>query len=173
MKEKIWGGLEIHYWAVCHRKLWLYHHGIRMEEDSDRVLEGKILHETSYHQLKEKEFIIDQAFKIDAIDGDYIREVKMSSRMEKADRLQLLYYLYQLKIRGIQKKGLLSYTKEKKTKEVILNEKEEKEVEEAMEGVRKVTDSNKPPAVINHPYCKKCAYYSFCYAGEPIDDETF
>jgi CRISPR-associated exonuclease Cas4 len=39
---------HINYYHVCHRKLWLFHHGIRMEYSSDRVTEGRLIHETSY-----------------------------------------------------------------------------------------------------------------------------
>ena len=69
------GGVELGYYSLCKRKVWLYKKGIGMEEESDRVLQGKLLHESSYPRLKEKEVLIDGAFKMDAIDGRYVREV--------------------------------------------------------------------------------------------------
>lgn len=166
------GGVDLHYYALCKRKLWLYKHGITMEQESDRVIEGSVLHETSYNQIQEREILIDNAFKIDLIDGEYVREVKLSSKMTQADRLQMLFYLYELDKRGISKKGLISYRTERKTEEIILSNKEKIEIEEAIEGVYKVVDQSRPPHLIRLPYCKKCAYYTFCYAVEVDENDA-
>jgi CRISPR-associated exonuclease Cas4 len=45
---------HINYYHVCHRKLWLFSHGIQMEHTSDLVSEGRLIHETSYPQRPEK-----------------------------------------------------------------------------------------------------------------------
>jgi CRISPR-associated exonuclease Cas4 len=166
------GGLELHYLAICKRKLWLYNRGITMENESDRVLEGQVLHDQAYQRLLNREILIDNAFKIDMIDGEYVREVKLSSKMTKADYLQMLFYLYQLELRGIMKKGLISYTKERKTEEVTLADKERKEIQQAIADVYQVIEQETPPATIHLPYCKSCAYHSFCYAVEVEEDET-
>lgn len=166
------GGVDLAYYALCKRKLWLYKKGIGMEDESDRVLQGKVLHESSYPRLKEKEILIDGAFKLDAIDGEYVRETKLSSKMEQSDKMQLLFYLYQLSIRGIKKKGLLSYTKEKKTVEVNLTKEKEKEIKQAIAEVYTIIDSPTPPKVIKLPYCKSCAYFGFCYVQEADEDDA-
>lgn len=157
-------GIEMHYYAVCKRKLWLFHRGIGFEQQHDRVEEGKILHEHAYAKL-DKEINIDDLAVMDAVDGEYVREVKISSRMEKADRLQMLYYLFLLRERGIEKKGLLSYPKEKKTTEVVLGLDETLEVRSAMEGVNEVLQGELPHYQ-KLKYCSKCAYQDFCEAGE-------
>lgn len=164
------GGVHLHYYAVCKRKLWLYDRGITMEQESDRVLQGKILHEHAYPRLQQKELLIDDTFKIDAIDGEYIRETKISSKLANADRLQMLFYLYQMELRGIKKKGLLSYTKEKRTKELILDEDSKKEIKKAIAGAFSVLERETAPKVKKVPYCKSCAYYSFCYALEEDEE---
>ena len=41
-------GVKINYYYVCKRKLWLFSKGITMEQNSSRVLSGKIVHEDSY-----------------------------------------------------------------------------------------------------------------------------
>ncbi|MFD1361706.1 CRISPR-associated protein Cas4 [Lentibacillus salinarum] len=158
-------GLHIQYYFVCHRKLWLYSKNIQLEEGNERVQTGKILHERSYRNSDKKELTVDN-IKIDAIDGDYVREVKVTSRMTKADKWQLLFYLYELKKRGLNKKGLISYTKEKRTEEVELKEKDEKKLEEIIENIYQILEQSRPPSVINSPICTKCAYYDFCYAEE-------
>ena len=47
--------------------------------------------------------------------------------MSKSARMQLLYYLYYLKQKGIQKTGIINYVKEKKIEKVKLTRKNEKE----------------------------------------------
>lgn len=140
-----------------------------MEQDSDRVLEGQIVHEGSYGYLKEKEVMIDQAFKIDAVDGDYVREVKLTSKMAAADRLQMLFYLYQLYLRGISKIGLLSYPKEKRTEEVVFDDNSEEEIKEAIAETYQMIARPTPPKKLSVDYCRPCAYYAFCYAEEEAE----
>lgn len=172
MQQQTVGGLDIHYYSVCKRKLWLYKKGIGMEDESDRVVQGKILHEVAYPSLQQKEILIDDAFKIDALDGEYVREVKLSSKMLESDKLQMLFYLYQLSLRGIKKKGLISYTKEKKTVEIDLTEQSIKKVKQAIAGVYEVLDKHSPPVVKKVPYCKSCAYFGFCYSMEVDEDDA-
>lgn len=172
MQAQTIGGVEMQYYALCKRKLWLYKHGIAMEQESDRVLEGAVLHEQAYGRIEAREILIDDAFKVDLIDGEYVREVKLSSRMTEADKLQMLFYLYQLDLRGIQKKGLVSYTKERKTEEILLGENEKKEVAKAIAEVYNIIEEMHPPKVSRKPYCKKCAYYTFCYATEVGEDDA-
>ncbi len=162
-------GIEVYYYAVCKRKLWLFHRGIGFEEQYDRVQEGKVLHEYAYGKL-EKEINIDDMAVVDAVDGEWIREVKISSKMESADRLQMLYYLYLLQQRGVEKKGLLSYPKEKKTIEVILGLDEHLEVLAALEGVQHILDGTLP-RYRKVKICAKCAYRDFCESGESGDEK--
>ena len=162
-------GVEIHYYAVCHRKLWLFNKGIRFEEDgNDRVAAGKVLHEKAYPRLN-KELSPDENVRIDRQDGDVLREIKLTSSMEHADRLQMQYYLYILKQQGLHKTGLLSYPKEKKTMEVVLDEDGERRVKKALVDIHRII--NGPiPDFQKLPYCGKCAYKDFCFSGEVDED---
>lgn len=137
-----------------------------MEHNSDRVLSGKVVHKNSYPRMKKREVLIDGLLKLDIVDGDYIREVKISSKMSKADKMQLMYYLYYLKKKGIKKKGLINYVKERRVEEIELTEDDELEIEKALKGIEQVLQLKSPPEVINARICKKCAYYSFCYVKE-------
>lgn len=137
-----------------------------MEHNSDRVLSGKVLHEKSYPRMKKREVLVDGLLKLDIVDGEYIREIKISSKMKKSDRMQLLYYLYYLKQKGIEKKGLINYVKEKRVEEIELSKEDEIEIEQALKGIEKILEMQSPPQVIDAKLCKKCAYYSFCYVKE-------
>ncbi|AWC32897.1 CRISPR-associated protein Cas4 [Bacillus cytotoxicus] len=159
-------GTYIHYYFVCHRKLWLFVHQIQLEIESERVIEGKILHDSTYQRMEHRELDIDGVGKIDGIEGEYIREIKLTSKMQEADRWQLLYYLAELKKRGVTKKGLLSYKKEKRTEEVHLTEANQQELENIQKRIQAIILSDKPPKLEKKKYCSSCAYYDFCFSGE-------
>ena len=159
-------GVKINYYYICKRKLWLFTKGITMEQNSDRVMSGKIIHENSYKRQKHKELLIDNLLKLDIVDSEYVREVKISSKMKKADEMQLYYYLYYLKQLGIYKKGMINYVKEKKQEEIELTPVKEEEIEQTIEDIIRISKLDKPPALEKLSYCTKCAYYEFCFVKE-------
>jgi CRISPR-associated exonuclease Cas4 len=80
-------GTQFNYYLICHRELWLFSNGINMEQTSDLVYEGKLIHETSYPQRSERYTEIE----LDGIKNDYfnpenkvIHEIKKSDSHEKA-----------------------------------------------------------------------------------------
>ena len=126
-------GTKFNYYYICKRKLWLFSKGICMEESNDRVQQGKITHENSYKSKESnKEKLIDGLIRIDILEKENIGEVKLTSKMQSSDRMQLLYYLYYLKQLGINKTGTLNYVKEKKVDHVDLTPKDEKEIENTL-----------------------------------------
>lgn len=137
-----------------------------MEHLSDRVLSGRVLHETAYSRQKSREVMIDEILKLDIIDGDFVREIKISSKMSNSHRMQLLYYLYYLKKRGIEKKGIINYVKEKKQEFIELTAKDETEIEKALVEIKSICEVKRPPPLEKLPICKKCSYYEFCFAKE-------
>lgn len=159
-------GVKVNYYYVCKRKLWLFSKGITMEHLSERVLSGKALHETAYSRQKNREIEIDDIIKLDIVDGEFVREIKLSSKMSNSHRMQLLYYLYYLHMRGIEKKGIINYVKEKKQEFVELSEKDENEIEKALIEIKNICSMEKPPSVERNAICKKCSYYEFCYVKE-------
>jgi len=120
-------GIKVNYFYICHRKLWLFDRKITMEDKSDKVLLGALLHMDSYERERQKEVLIDNLISIDILDGVNIKEVKYSDKMEKADKMQVLYYLYYLKNLGIEKQGIINYPKQKKREFIQLTEEAEKE----------------------------------------------
>jgi len=137
-----------------------------MEDNSDRVLQGKVLHENSFPRIKTREILIDDMLRLDIINDDFIREIKISSKMANADYMQTVYYLYYLKQLGIKKKGVINYVKEKRREEIELTNQLETEIEKALVEIKRILSQNKPPRLEKLPYCKKCAYFGFCYAKE-------
>ncbi|OCS89255.1 CRISPR-associated protein Cas4 [Caryophanon latum] len=164
------GGLHIQYYEVCKRKLWLYSKQIGFETEHERVIEGTLLHESSYAR-KEKELAIDEAV-IDVIDGEFVQETKLSSKMQRVDEWQLLYYLYLLKQKGIEKRGKIAYTKEKKVVEVTLTEEKERQLKRKIADIHSILKSQFAPKFKKLPYCKSCAYFDFCFITEEDADAT-
>ena len=144
-------GIKFNYYFICKRKLWLFNKGITMESNSDRVLMGKTIHETSYKKEKDKERLIDNMIRLDIVDGDRVKEVKISSKMEEADRMQILYYLFYLKQLGIEKKGSINYVKEKRVEDIILNNKSEEFIKTTLININNLLKEKYPQKVQKLP----------------------
>ncbi|MEM1121920.1 MAG: CRISPR-associated protein Cas4 [Bacteroidota bacterium] len=158
---------HITYYHLCHRKLWLHHRGMRMEDNSQAVAEGQLIGNTTYNRRakKWKELSLDVA-KIDHYDPqtNTIREVKKSAKLEHAHVAQVQYYLWLLEQRGIYgAKGLIEYPKQRKTTEVQLNKDNRKEVVGWIAEVERIVNLPNCPELVKKPYCRSCAFYDFCF----------
>lgn len=159
-------GTQINYYFICKTKLWLFSHNIQLENESENVKLGKILHEDSFK--REKEFLIDNLINVDFIkltDCVEIHEVKKTRKMEKSHEYQLLYYMHYLKnekdIENI--KGFLDYPKNRKKKEIFLTPENEDELLKIMEDIYKINE-NEMPKPKKSKICRKCAYFEFCFS---------
>jgi len=162
-KEASITGVQVAYYIICKRKLWLFSHQIRMEGTSEKVKLGKLLHETSYKR-KMKEVGIGN-IKIDFFErkGE-IHEIKKSRKIEKAHEYQMLYYLYYLKKGGITGiKGVIDYPLLKQRIEITLTDENEKEIKQALDEIKSIVGAEKPSEAKMLPYCKSCSYYNFCW----------
>jgi len=160
-------GVKIAYYFICHTKLWLFSHNITLEKEHDNVNIGKLLHEDRYKR-DSKEITIDQTISIDFIrKGDTIvlHEIKKTKSMEAAHRWQMLYYLYYLKSKGISATGEINYPLVSKKEEIVLLEKDESEMENVINEIRKIAIGRMPPPKKTN-ICKKCAYFEFCFGDE-------
>ncbi|KJU82835.1 crispr-associated protein cas4 [Candidatus Magnetobacterium bavaricum] len=101
-------GVKVNYLYVCQRKLWLFDRHITMEAESDSVMLGKSLEQSAYPLEKSREIMIDNLIKLDVVGPDTIREIKLSGSIADADRAQILYYLFILKQRGINKTNIIA-----------------------------------------------------------------
>jgi len=158
-------GTQINYYFICKTKLWLFSHHIQMEQESDLVSLGKLLHSKSYKD--EKEYTVDNLISIDFIkkrDFLELHEVKKSDKMKKSHEYQLLYYMYYLKQnKGIQNiKGIINYPKIRKKITVELNESKEDELMNIIKDIGKIFSMDAPyPKRMK--ICRKCAYFEFCW----------
>ncbi len=156
-------GTEVNYYFICKKKLWWLHHGIQMEQESDRVKMGKVVHEKSYER-KKKEISIDNKIVLDWQADGVIHEVKLTDKMEEAHEFQLLYYIYYLKQKGVEGlRGQIDYPKLRQTKEIELTFERETELERALREMEKIVSMDAPPEVEFMKICKSCSYAELCW----------
>jgi CRISPR-associated exonuclease Cas4 len=96
-----------------------------------------------------------------------IHEIKKSNKIEEAHEWQVKYYIHVMERNGITGvTGIIEYPKLRKTKEVILSDKDRKEIFYFLEEIPKITGNETSPSKINSRICKNCSYHDFCYCGE-------
>lgn len=158
-------GIKVNYWAVCHRKLWLFAKGLRMEPLSDRVALGRLMHEQAYPGMSRREILIDELIKIDLLETESkVLEIKYSHKLVEAARLQLAYYLAYLKWQGAGELiGELRFPRERRKEEVRLTPELEGRLAEALRGVQQVEQLSAPPPAEHTKICRVCAYRDLCW----------
>lgn len=159
-------GTIINYYFHCKTQCWLHANRINLEDNSELVRIGKILHEFNDEKGKKTEISIDN-IRIDKITRDYLVEVKKSDSDPEAVKWQVLLYLYKLKQKGVIKKGKIEYIEKKRQNKKIeyieLDESNEKELLEVLEKISALIDLEKPPKARYENHCKRCAYYEYCF----------
>ena len=160
-------GTLIWYFFVCQREVWLMMHQINPDEDDPNMDLGRFIHETSYMRYSHKEIHIGHV-KLDIVGFEkgvpVIGEVKKSSKHFLSARMQLGYYLLELKRRGIEALGELRVPKEKKVQEVRLTMELEEELVATEDAIRSLAITEVPPVSIKIGLCKTCAYQELCWS---------
>lgn len=159
-------GTLVWYYFICKREVWLMSHSLEPDQDNSNIDLGRFIHENSYSR-KKKEISIGN-IRVDVLskrDGYVILgEVKKSSKFQESAKMQLAYYLLELKRNGIEGKGTLMFPKEKKNIEITLTEELEKQLEDIEKEIVQLILEDKPREVIKTPVCKTCAYSEFCWS---------
>ncbi|MCE5345858.1 MAG: CRISPR-associated protein Cas4 [Bacteroidales bacterium] len=163
-------GTHFNYFMLCHRKLWLFANGIQMEQNSDLVYEGKLIHETSYPQRSDRysEVEID-GIKIDYYDvrNKIVHEIKKSDKHEEAHEWQVKYYMFVLEKHGVDGvTSILEYPKLRETHEVLLSDVDREEIREFEKDIERIIASEECPDRKLKSKCRNCSYLDFCFAGE-------
>jgi len=158
-------GVMVQYYKSCPRELWLFAHGIDMNEEDENILIGRRIHEESYSRERKSLRMGPVAFDF-AKRGEVLTvyEVKKSRKLAEPAIYQLYYYLWYLKQRGVKAKGCLVYPKLKRREEVELTPEVEEEIEEILSGIREVVARSEPPEAVRRRHCRGCSYYEFCRA---------
>jgi len=156
-------GVMVQYYKSCPRELWLFTHGINLNEEDENILIGRKIHEESYSRERKSLQIGPVAFDFTKNEGILtVYEIKKSRKLVEPALYQLYYYLWFLKQRGITAKGCLVYPKHRKREEVEFTPEIEHEIEEILIHIREIVSMPKPPKATKKRHCRGCSYYEFC-----------
>lgn len=157
-------GVMVYYYFVCKRKLWYFKNEIQMEQGNEAVKIGKILDESSYGR-ENKHMNIDQTINIDFIrESNILHEVKKSKKIEEASVWQVKYYLYYLRMKGLEGvTGKIDYPLLKKSVAVELEDEDIRAMEEVLADIRNVIGQPLPDEAKRKNICKSCAYFDLCF----------
>jgi CRISPR-associated exonuclease Cas4 len=171
----------LNYYLLCHRKMWLHAHAIRMEHTSDVVYEGKLIGETTYPQRAERytevEISVEPtipdgiglAAKIDFYDpyNGVVHEVKKSAARERAHIAQVQFYMYVLRRNNIKAEyGIIEYPKLRQTERVELDRVGEIVLENWISDVSRIIECEQCPPLLPKSRCRSCSYFDFCWTSE-------
>lgn len=156
-------GTLINYYYVCKRKCWLFYNKINLEDNSEDVRIGKVLH--SLKESKNSEIQIGD-IKIDKLTSNYVIEFKKTNSSIESDIMQVLNYLNVLKSKGVERKGKISYfdTNDNNPKTLIIELSNDNKLllDSKIKEIEKFLEQDKPPIFNKCKYCTKCAYYEYC-----------
>ena len=156
----------MNYYFHCKKQCYLHGNRMNMEDNSEEVKIGKAIHEERAMNSDNTEISIEN-IKLDKLTKEYLTEVKKSDADVEAAKWQLLYYLWILKYKGVDRKGRIEFVeKNNGNKKVIiieLTEDNEKDLLKCIQEIEDLIQSDLVPEVLNKATCKKCAYYEYCY----------
>lgn len=159
-------GTLINYFFHCKRQCYLHGNRLNLEDNSELVQIGRVIHEVKAEGSENTELAIENV-KLDKLTAEYLTEIKKSDADIEASKWQLYYYLKVLKNKGIIRKGKLEFEEKNKTKRatmiLMLGDAEEKELERIEMQIEELLQSDIVPETEERAGCKKCAYYEYCF----------
>lgn len=159
-------GSLMNAFIICRRKAWFLSREISPYQDNDLLEIGKLIGEDSFK--REKKEIQLNNMKIDFIKNEnehlIVAEIKKSSAGVEAAKIQIAFYLYQLKKMGIEAEGELLIPKARKKEKIILTEEWQSAVEESIDEIQELVSKPLPPCLKKVSFCKHCAYREFCFS---------
>lgn len=167
IEEFLPSGTEVQYYSICHTKLWLFSHYIRMEDSSDEVLIGRMMHEDSYRR-EHKEVIVHGKIALDFVKNKdilLIHEIKKEYKLVEVHKLQLKYYLWYFRhiIQLWPVEGVIDYPAHKKQEKVVLCDQDELTIPVLIARIEKIILQPTAPLPKKIRACSKCAYFEICW----------
>jgi CRISPR-associated exonuclease Cas4 len=157
-------GTEISYLYICPRKLWLFRHGIKMENENTHVQLGKLIQEETFSRHP-KEIPLGDIGVIDwaELPKGIIHETKKGKCPKDGEIAQTRYYLWWLRKHNVDVRHcIIHYPKIRKTQKLDWEDGMEMSVKRDLEAVVKIIKKRTPPDFVKLPWCKSCAYEEYC-----------
>lgn len=159
-------GTLVWYYFICQREVWLLGHQIVADQDDANVSLGRFIQDYSYPRER-KELMVGHS-KMDVFkmgNGELIiGEVKKSSKFRQSARMQLAFYLSELRRHGIEAKGELRFPREKQKEEIKLDEEMENKLDMVKRDILRILYLPQPLPPVKITFCKSCAYTEFCWS---------
>lgn len=157
-------GTVVNYYLHCKRQCWLFYNRLNMEDNSEDVHIGRVLHELKLGDSQEASI---ENIRLDKITPEYVVEMKKSDADVEAAKAQLMFYLLKLDGKGIVRKGKLECVEknkqDKKVHIIELTEENKQKFEALCREIEVFLSSPMPPFAVDEKKCKKCAYYEYCF----------
>ncbi len=157
-------GTLINYYTTCKREAWLYSRKIVADQWDENILMGKALADIKEEQLQQFPFSNLKFDKIGKQRGHYlVTEYKKSMKNPDAAKMQLLFYMYQLKTSLKLKEINGKVISGKKVIFVAGSEENFAKVEALVEEICHFLSDDKAPPFQENRFCKNCGYRDYCF----------
>ncbi|MGQ9512233.1 CRISPR-associated protein Cas4 [Thermodesulfitimonas sp.] len=159
-------GSLVHAYVVCPRKAWLMSRQICPDEDHIYLQLGRLIQSQSYSRERKEIHLGHLALDLVRRGGQnlVVAEVKKSSRAVAAARMQLAFYLYELRQMGLAAQGELLFPEERRREPLVLTDALAAEVAALKQKIQALLCQPVPPPPTRIPFCTRCAYSDFCWA---------
>jgi len=156
-------GSLLYAFLICPRQAWLMSRQISGDQTNTMLEIGRIIDEKTFTREKKEIRFGSNIFDMVKTEDGKVKliEVKKSSKMLEAAKMQLLYYIYCSKL---EVEAEIRIPKEKKIIKVELTQDNKELLENIIFEIIKLIDKNKPPLPIMCKFCKQCSYSEFCWA---------
>ena len=131
-------GTLINYYFHCKRQCYLFGNRINLEDNSEDVMIGRVLHELK--NTSDKTEVKFENISIDKITDKYVVEMKKSDSDIEASRMQLLYYLKVLHEKGIERDGKLVFCEKNSDEKVDIIKLNQENVKLLNECEKRIND---------------------------------
>ncbi len=153
---------------ICPRQAWLMSRQLSANQNDSFLEIGRLIDETTFKREKKKIYLAEFAAEIDFItlkNGSlFVAEIKKSSRTMASGVKQLKYYLYLLSKKGIKCKGIIKIPKEKISMTIELQENDVALIKEKIDEIEVFLSKENAPIPQKIPFCRRCAYFEFCWS---------
>jgi CRISPR-associated exonuclease Cas4 len=157
-------GTLINYYFTCKREAWLYSRKVHADQEDENILMGKALAEIKEEQLHDFPFSNLKFDKLRKERGHYkVTEYKKSMSNPEGAKMQLLFYMWQLKT-SLKLKEIKGEVIFGKTVMSVSGKDENMELMgRLVEEISQFLAQPTPPPFKKIKFCKGCGYRDYCY----------
>ncbi|WP_170019626.1 CRISPR-associated protein Cas4 [Campylobacter sp. RM16190] len=156
-------GTLVNYYTTCKREAWLYAHHIYPDQEDENMALGRTIAEIKEQNLQDFAFSNLKFDKLSKERGHYlVTEYKKSLKNPEAGKMQLLFYLYLLKI-GLRLKDVKGRLISGKSVFLVdASEENLNMIKEILIDIEKLVNMPTAPKFEYKKICDNCAYRNYC-----------